>query len=623
MSRKMKSLPPGMSSLEFVNRAVYHLGKDLGLDHKDLVTMKRRSHANGSEGISFYTQTLPSLGKALVQALSSGVFRLPTTFKRRRTNEALPAFCNSLLIRVFDRYTGAILETVDIDAVKKLYQLCFFAYKCELPYSPELKQAVVDRFVETEREVGAINDSLAKINDPLLSVAAQLTSALFSDFSLNDFYPKNGPGVTANVPVTKKYTARLTPDLPVYQVAGRFFFFNEEEALDSDDRFPVRKTDDLFRSRNNAKVILVPKDSRGPRLISCEPAENQYIQQGIMGYMVNRLETHPLTAGHVNFTDQTINQRLAVDGSITRKWATLDLKDASDRNSLSLFRRIFGETPLLFEMLEKSRSEATILPGKSEVEKLHLNKFAPMGSACCFPVMAYSIYILLYLGLLGLGLKPEEARNSVYVYGDDIVVPTEYAHYAITILERYGFMVNREKSFINSRFLESCGVDSFDGVICSPIRLRQIWRNKDPNTQIATVACANLLAGRGYRRSAEFLFSCWERLRGPLPYGTDKSPYVCRVTLDVGSVLRLNLTSPGIRMKKRSNRDRFPQGVSLLAWKIFSTKQSDIETGWSRLRRVLPLMGLDCPVPGFGQYDQPRSIRLGLADFGPLEQTAV
>jgi hypothetical protein len=90
---------------------------------------------------------------------------------------------------------------------------------------------------------------------------------------------------------------------------------------------------------------------------------------------------------------------------------------------------------------------------------------ATMGSAVCFPIETIVFYSIskAVLQLFGYTGDP-------YVYGDDIIVPTKYAGYVMDVLEAYGFVVNREKSFTNPRlaFRESCGVNGLLGVDVTP-----------------------------------------------------------------------------------------------------------------------------------------------------------
>jgi hypothetical protein len=200
-----------------------------------------------------------------------------------------------------------------------------------------------------------------------------------------------------------------------------------------------------------------------------------FIQQGLNRVLTEHFEAHPLTHGLVNFTDQTINQKLAFRGSITRELATLDLKDASDLISMDLVRMLFPRNWV--DAFEACRSEETKLPDGSKVKLL---KHAPMGSACCFPVMAISIWALLtaytnYDALdKGQHLRRRKLPVKVYVYGDDIIIPTQFAESAMGLLESVGLAVNRNKSFVAGHFRESCGKEYYRGVDITPARLRQL-----------------------------------------------------------------------------------------------------------------------------------------------------
>jgi hypothetical protein len=61
----------------------------------------------------------------------------------------------------------------------------------------------------------------------------------------------------------------------------------------------------------------------------------------------------------------------------------------------------------------------------------------------------------------------------VRVYGDDIVVPVDYARSVADELEAYGLKVNRRKSFWTGKFRESCGAEYYDGEDVSIVRFRR------------------------------------------------------------------------------------------------------------------------------------------------------
>jgi hypothetical protein len=130
--------------------------------------------------------------------------------------------------------------------------------------------------------------------------------------------------------------------------------------------------------------------------------------------------------------------------------ATIDLKNASDSVQLMLCERLFPRS--FYGLLERTR--ATYLMGpKSDGFDYHvLNKVSSMGNGFTFELMT--------MILLALGLQHDAEFT---VFGDDIICHNEYAHGVIQDLEAVGFVVNNDKSFINSPFRESCGANYLDG----------------------------------------------------------------------------------------------------------------------------------------------------------------
>lgn len=437
-----------------------------------------------AEGLSFLTKTLPRLGKALDKALTCDTplncHRL--AFKSQPGSE-LPLFCGEFFNRVLSP-TGTVLPDACADSIIVLRQILYWFYKYKLPYTTEQEQKVVSGFVQAERDlvdhssvlqaVGAAADEhtrsglrLRKTSlDPVQVVrkARILLSRVFSNLDLTDIVPSHGPGAVATKQkLWEKFeftnvSHRLTQKFPL----DAYFYASLSHVC---DRLP--EMSNITDKDLPARVLLVPKDSRGPRLISCEPVDFQWIQQGIMTKLVRHIEHLELTKFNVFFTDQGPNGRGALLGSTHGGYATLDLKEASDRVSLDLVRLLFPSH--ICEILESARSSATELPDGSI---LKLQKFAPMGSALCFPIMALTIW-----SILTAAAPDADTRESILVYGDDVIVRTAFAVDAMNILESFGLVINRDKSCIQGFFRESCGVDAFKGINVTPVRLRAVWES--------------------------------------------------------------------------------------------------------------------------------------------------
>jgi hypothetical protein len=237
----------------------------------------------------------------------------------------------------------------------------------------------------------------------------------------------------------------------------------------------------------------------------------QYMQQSVKDQVYTILETHPLTKRSVRFSRQDVNQRLAYKASKDKRLATLDLKDASDRVHLHLVQRIFKTSGLL-EYLEDARSLHAELPNGTNIL---LFKYASMGSALCFPVEAMVFYTLIQSAMHILdGGRPSSRSIRRYselidIYGDDIIVPVEYADFVVKYLESYALKVNVNKSFKASAFRESCGADFYAGVPVNPVYARMVPHDDSQRWDASTVmswnATADLFYMRGQWKISQFI----------------------------------------------------------------------------------------------------------------------
>jgi hypothetical protein len=254
-----------------------------------------------------------------------------------------------------------------------------------------------------------------------------------------------------------------------------------------------------------ARLVSVPKDSRGPRLICVHPAEAIWIQQGQRRVLEDAITRCPLTRGSIRFTDQSVNGKMALLSSKTKGLCTLDLKEASDRISTSLVRYLFGD--YLYDILSCARATHVLLP---DGRKLLLHKWAPMGNCLTFPVES-----LIFWGLVQAGIIYETGRmsNDVYVFGDDIIFPSVYYNHVLRALCFAGLVPNFSKTFRHGLFRESCGVDAFDGVDITPVRMK---RGSITCTEDAQAFCslAYRLRQKGFERTCVTIYSYIESYLG-------------------------------------------------------------------------------------------------------------
>lgn len=498
---------------------------DLASMTRDLKTIRYRVR---HEGISFLTITLPSFGQEFESALAMEKVT-PNAFSGWKKRLSLPAFLQGLTGLVFDARTGGLFETPEIAAIEGIRQIAYSFKKLQIPCTPERESMALSGYKEVEC---TLSDSmLPRDTNLFMQISDLLWSNVFrEDYDSHRYIPKHGPGQTAErISGNRKYaqrcwTERLEPFFP----SDYYLMSCLEQTLDGVDGIDsvhfARQEDEL-----PVRVVCVPKTLKGPRIIAMEPVCMQYAQQALASYVIEKLESHWLTSGHINFTDQTINQRLAMKASSDKSLATLDLSAASDRVPLSLVETMLRSRPDFRDAIVACRSKAAQMP---DGEIIHLKKFASMGSALCFPIESMYFLTVILMARFEKHNLPVTLRNiyrmsrDVYVYGDDIIIPVDEVDVVIEALTRFMCKVNSAKSFWTGKFRESCGMDAYDGEQVTPVYLRQLrpYDKGQATELISWVATSNLFYKKGYWVTASHMKDCVEAILGELPIVQENSP---------------------------------------------------------------------------------------------------
>jgi hypothetical protein len=315
--------------------------------------------------------------------------------------------------------------------------------------------------------------------------------------------------------------------------------------------------------------------------------------------LVERLESHRLTAGNVNFSSQEVNRNLAYTSSVTQEYATLDLKDASDRVSVQLVEALLPKELIPYFMA--CRSTATKLPNGSIMS---LHKFAPMGSAICFSVEAFLFWALSVASISqNSGRHYSRVAKLVYVYGDDIIVPVSYFPAVVHCLELFGLLVNKSKSFRYGKFRESCGMDAYDGIDVTPIRLHTLWSGKpsDASAYSSFISYANALMAKGWSHCAERIKELVEGVYGRVPFALPTSAYPGWFCNSYWKALIKNLER-GFEVRENAPT----HSVEIRARFLSPKKTKTGLDGWHRLLRNVTMGAGDRP----DEVTHPRSVKL-------------
>ena len=232
-----------------------------------------------------------------------------------------------------------------------------------------------------------------------------------------------------------------------------------------------QQIEELFEIVPGNKVTTVPKNAKTERVIAIEPDLNMYIQKGIGRIIRSRLKRVL-----VDLDDQTINQKLALEASLTDSFATIDLSSASDTVSLKLVDLLLPHD--WNEAIKQSRSERGIMP---DGKLITYQKVSSMGNGFTFELESL-IFWAICSSVMSL-LKPASRRLAVY--GDDIIIPSEICHTTLWLLKYLGFTPNTKKTFLKGPFRESCGKHYFRGIDVTPFYIRKDVESSDRLISIA------------------------------------------------------------------------------------------------------------------------------------------
>jgi len=345
----------------------------------------------------------------------------------------------------------------------------------------DMSQQLEDEYSENESRVAALHFP------PLL--IQQMNSIMvewFRDFRIDsqEFVPRHGSGAIAEFPgqtiLYDKYRL-LQPDAIIQYV------FRKHADLDVREFVPLAY--DGVTSRQ-ASVVFVPKSMKTKRVISKEPATLMYFQQGVDRCIRKYIRQHKYLSRCMDLSNQAVQRDKALEASRTLKYATVDLSAASDSVSYELVKRVFRGTPL-YPYLVALRSRTVSLPSS---KVLRMTKFAPMGSALCFPIESLIFACITECAVRYRTYEDPSLEKDFRVYGDDIIVPDHCLYDLEIFLSQCGFRLNPSKTYGGlARFRESCGCDAYDGTDITCMKIGRRYTSRQVN-QMSPGIFAGLIA---------------------------------------------------------------------------------------------------------------------------------
>jgi hypothetical protein len=463
------------------------------------------------------------------------------------------------------------------DAETLRFIISFLTFGKKLDYEdPEFHTTAFRGWLDVEEKLSTL-----KFDDITLNNLRNIIRCLIDDPENFVWLPKHGPGRVAERGVStvdaKHDVLALDPKLAL-TFAKKDENFRERGLAAS--QHPTRRVDRSLESL----LAFVPKDIRTARSICMEPATYMYFQQEVLRYMVTSIE-EGRASRFIDLRDQTKNQARALHGSIYHGSDTLDLSAASDSVHVDLVRGIFSG-PMLRYMLATRSSFVRTPDGASR----KLFKFAPMGSAVCFPtqclvflsiciyaarcateskdILERTISVDDYAAFIDTAFHSETGKTTAYsrryepprIFGDDIICDVRTTDYVIFTLGRLGFTVNRSKSFTGSSPVrESCGIYAYKGQDVTPFLYRVPLHNTKklpPHVYSSIIGAINHARDHGWFRVRAYLI---RYVQSKIPLNI--IPYVLNPDMFGILVERKKFRQDGVRYRINASLQRGEQRI--------------------------------------------------------------
>lgn len=294
-----------------------------------------------------------------------------------------------------------------------------------------------------------------------------------------------GPGSSLGTKETSFLTKEFYSTLTTYDASLNLYKFYR------DSLGRQFKRAELIRHENfgvsvvaGSKMSFAHKSSDECRTINTEASLEMKLQKGAAAIIEDLLKEFY----DIDLRKQpTINRMLARIGSNGGVFATIDMKDGSNRISYKFMEFMLPQD--VFQTLDHLRAKCIQVPGDLRKESMKLygtyehqcHMFSTQGNGFTFALQTLVFAALVEAASNDLGEKHPVPwiRNQNYsVFGDDIIC-TNHAYYKVcNLLEWCGFTVNRSKSFATGCFRESCGADFFKGRNIRSVYIKRIQHER-------------------------------------------------------------------------------------------------------------------------------------------------
>lgn len=337
------------------------------------------------------------------------------------------------------------------------------------------QQAAMSSFLDGEQQCAVTNRRL--VWDPypsqkierVMGIAQRLLAKLLGEFDYESFISlcNHGSGATAGLPRRSASPQNKWENEPTITAEGLKYYLALSQYIGNHVPLPA------VTVVPGDTITTVIKNAVTHRVIGKGPGWNVFFQKGL-GRML-RLKLWK--KGLLLASAQSHHGKLARQGSLTGRLATVDLKNASSTISYGLVELLLKETdPRWLATMVDLRSRAFSWDAESTGLSYSgtYEMFSAMGNGYTFELETALFWSLAKACCISLGCGSSIEECSVY--GDDIVVPTVAVDLVREVFSHCGLTFNVKKSHWAGPFRESCGSHYWNGRDVTPFYVKSTPR---------------------------------------------------------------------------------------------------------------------------------------------------
>lgn len=235
-------------------------------------------------------------------------------------------------------------------------------------------------------------------------------------------------------------------------------------------------------------VAAVPKSYKAARVIAMEDVIRQMRAHAVFKV----LDRHKVK--NINLHDQNENSYLAQHGSIFNDLVTVDMSSASDSISRTFARSIF---PDRFMRLIETCLGSYITYDGVNTRPMHMLSTSGNNLTFWLESMVFLCVDMEAATLVNLfggnAVSNVDGLALPHIYGDDQVIDASTYETVADIMDILGLHLNKEKTYHDGPFRESCGGDYYRGV---PVQSYYFPRF----SLTGSISRSNVTLNNGYRR---------------------------------------------------------------------------------------------------------------------------